>query len=60
MKRINISYAQYYKKKYGHIGHFWQDRYKSILISKDPYLLACGSYVELNPLRARIVADPRD
>jgi len=60
MKGINISYAQYYKKKYGHIGHFWQDRYKSILISKDNYLLACGSYVELNPVRARIVEDPRD
>jgi putative transposase len=60
MKGINISYAQYYKKEYGYIGHFWQDRYKSILISKDNYLLACGSYVELNPVRARIVGDPRD
>jgi putative transposase len=60
MKGINISYAQYYKKEYGHIGHFWQDRYKSILISKDNYLLACGTYVELNPVRARIVEDPRD
>jgi putative transposase len=60
MKGINLSYVQYYKNKYSHIGHFWQDRYKSILISKDNYLLACGSYVELNPVRARIVEDPRD
>jgi putative transposase len=41
MKGINLSYAQYFKSKYRHIGHFWQDRYKSILISKDDYLLAC-------------------
>jgi len=60
MKGINLSYAQYYKNKYTHIGHFWQDRYKSIIIAKDEYLLACGSYVELNPIRANIVKHPRD
>ncbi|MEW6007779.1 MAG: transposase [bacterium] len=60
MKGINLSYAQYYKDKYDHIGHFWQDRYKSIIVSKDSHLLACGSYVELNPIRANIVEDPKD
>lgn len=60
MKGINLSYAQYYKKRYKHIGHFWQDRYKSIIVSEDDYLLACGSYVELNPVRAGIVEDPKD
>lgn len=60
MKGINLSYAQFYKGRYKHIGHFWQDRYKSIIISRDDYLLACGSYVELNPVRAGIVKDPRD
>jgi len=60
MKGINLSYVQYYKNKHRHIGHFWQDRYKSIIISKDDYLLACGSYVELNPVRARVVEDPKD
>ena len=60
MKGINLSYAQYYKARYKHIGHFWQDRYKSIIISKDNYLLACGSYVELNPVRAKIAEDPKN
>jgi putative transposase len=60
MKGINLSYAQHYKRKYDHVGHFWQDRFKSILISRDQYLLACGSYVELNPVRAGVVKDPRD
>jgi putative transposase len=58
MKGLNLSYAQYYKKKYDYQGHFWQDRFKSIIISKDNYLLACGSYVELNPVRAGIVRNP--
>src|SRR3990167_2494148 len=60
MKGINLAYALYYKRRYNHTGHFWQDRYKSIIISKDDYLLACGSYVELNPVRARMVEDPKD
>ena len=60
MKGINLSYAQYYKNIYRHIGHFWQDRYKSIIISRDDYLLACASYVELNPVRAKVVEDPKD
>ena len=58
MKGVNLAYAQHYKRRYSHTGHFWQDRYKSIIISKDDYLLACGSYVELNPVRAKIVDDP--
>jgi putative transposase len=60
MKGINLSYAQHYKKRYKYTGHFWQDRFKSILISKDEYLLSCGSYVELNPVRAGMVKDPKE
>jgi putative transposase len=52
MKKINLRYVQYYRKRYGHIGHFWQDRYKSFLINRDAYLLECAAYVELNPLKA--------
>ena len=60
MKGINLSYAQHYKKKYKYTGHFWQDRFKSITISKDEYLLACGSYVELNPVRAGLANEPKE
>jgi len=60
MKLLNLSYAQYYKKKYKHFGHFWQDRFKSILISKDEYLLECAAYIELNPVRAGMAQKPED
>jgi putative transposase len=60
MKGINLSYAQHFKNKYKYTGHFWQDRFKSIIVSKDEYLLTCGSYVELNPVRARMVKEPKE
>lgn len=58
MKKINLIYFYYFKKKYGWVGHFWQDRFKSQPIGKDAYFIQCGKYIELNPARASIVADP--
>jgi putative transposase len=59
-KRLNLSYANYFKRNYGLIGHFWQGRFKSKLISQDSYLIECGKYIELNPVRAGIVQRPED
>ena len=59
MKGITWKYAQYYRKNYGGIGHFWQERFKSFLIQEGRYLLECGRYIELNPVRAGIVEEPK-
>lgn len=58
MKQVNLSYFNYYKKLYGYWGHIWQGRYKSNIIETDSYLLHCGKYIELNPVRAGIVTQP--
>ena len=55
MKEICQRYASYYKKTYGHVGYLFQNRYKSIHIEVDSYLLECARYIERNPLRARVV-----
>jgi len=55
MKRINISYAYYFNKKYGRIGHLFQDRFKSEAIDKDAYLLSVVRYIHNNPVKAGIV-----
>jgi putative transposase len=60
MKQVNLSYFHYYKKQYGYFGHFWQDRFKSNIIDTDSYLIYCGKYIELNPVRAEIVEHPKD
>jgi putative transposase len=41
-------------------GHVFQGRYKAILVQKDTYLLDLTRYVVLNPVRARMVADPAE
>lgn len=60
MKQVNLSYVHYYKKHYGYHGHFWQNRFKSNIIDKDSYLIRCGKYIELNPVRAEIVKRPEE
>ncbi len=60
MHGINLSYAQYFRYRYKNVGHFWQDRYKSYVIQKDEYLINCISYIEYNPVRAKVTLRPGD
>lgn len=60
MHQVQMNFARYYCKKYGAIGHVWQGRYKSIEIENDEQLFTCGLYIEMNPVRARIVRRPED
>ena len=61
MQGINLAYTLWFNRKYRRVGHLWQDRFKSILVQKDRrYLLACGRYIERNPLRAGLVGQPGD
>ncbi|MFA5336684.1 MAG: transposase [Candidatus Omnitrophota bacterium] len=55
---ISLSYSIWFNAKYGKVGHLWQDRFKSMVIQKDEYLIGCVNYIEANPVRAKIVNDP--
>lgn len=51
-------YASYYHKKYLTAGRLFQNRFKSQAIEKSSYLLSCGRYIELNPVRAALAKYP--
>lgn len=57
MQGILQVYANYFRKKYDSTGFLFQNRYKSIHIKKESYLLDCARYIERNPLRAKICKD---
>ena len=58
MKQITLRYFSYYHRKYNYHGHLWQGRFKSAIIDESAYLLQCGKYIELNPVRANMVNCP--
>ncbi len=51
-------YAGYYNKKYQRTGTLWEGRFRASLVRTDRYLLACHRYIDLNPVRAGMVARP--
>lgn len=56
MKRLSGRQIRYVNRLEGRSGTLWESRYKSSPIQTDQYLLACIRYVELNPVRAHMVA----
>ncbi len=58
MKRVTGRQTRYVNKLEKRTGSLWEGRFKSSLISANEYLSACCRYIELNPLRAGMVADP--
>jgi putative transposase len=60
MQYIGRRYVPYFNHAYGRSGTLWEGRYKASLIESDSYLLACMRYIEMNPVRAKIVKSPAD
>ncbi len=51
--------SAYVNKLEKRTGTLWEGRFKASAIQKNEYLLACVRYVEMNPVRAGMVAGPR-
>ena len=60
MQYVGRRYVPYFNHAYGRSGTLWEGRYKASLIESDGYLLACMRYIELNPVRAKLVKSPAD
>ena len=60
MQSVGRRYVQYVNYTYRRTGTLWEGRYKATLIDSEQYLLTCSRYIELNPVRAGIVAHPGD
>lgn len=57
---VGSRYAQYVNKKYRRTGTLWEGRHKSSPVDTETYLLKCYRYIELNPVRAKMVDRPGD
>jgi len=60
LQMLGRYYVQYYNYCYRRTGTLWEGRYKATLIDSEAYLLTCMRYIELNPVRAGMVARPSE
>ena len=60
MQRLSSQYARRVHRRQGNGGHLFQQRYHSLLIDPDAYLLKLIRYLHLIPVRSGTVRDPND
>ena len=58
MQAVGRRYVRYFNTRQQRSGTLWEGRYRSTLIQAERYLLACMVYIDLNPVRAGLVAEP--
>lgn len=58
MKHLGQRYVQHYNRTHIRTGSLWEGRFRSSIVDSEEYLFRCQRYIELNPVRAGIVADP--
>jgi len=59
MQSVGRRYVQYFNSAYQRTGTLWEGRYKATIIDSEEYLLTCYRYIELNPVRAKLVQHPQ-
>ena len=59
MRSLLTGYAGAFNRRHKRVGHLFQNRYKSIVVAAEPYLLELVRYLHLNPLRANAVPSLR-
>ena len=61
MKLVKQRYSVWYNKTHNRYGTLWADRFKSVLVqgAGNP-LQTMAAYIDLNPVRAGLVSDPKD
>jgi putative transposase len=55
---LNGTYAQWWNRRHGHVGHVFQGRFKAQVVEASVYLLRLCRYVLLNPVRAGLTSHP--
>jgi putative transposase len=57
---LNGVYAQTFNRRHRFVGHLFQGRFHSTVVQTDGHLAELARYLPLNPVRARLCADPAD
>jgi putative transposase len=60
MQALGRRYVRHVNDAHERSGTLWEGRYRACAVHADDYLLACMQYIELNPVRAGLAADPAD
>jgi len=61
LKELKQRYTRWHNRRHKRVGTLWEHRFRSVLVEGDERaLLTIAAYIDLNPVRAGIVTDPKD
>ncbi len=60
LQALGRRFVPYINHSYGRTGTLWEGRFKASVVQEEAYLLTCYRYIEMNPVRARMVGAPED
>jgi putative transposase len=60
MQKLEGEFAEWYNLRKGRSGAFWTDRYHCTMVDGGDYAWNCMQYIDLNMVRAGVVAAPKD
>ena len=61
MKELKQRFSRWYNQSHERFGTFWAERFKSVLVEDaSEALRIVAAYIDLNPVRATVVPDPKD
>ena len=60
MKTLKQRFTRWYNAKNGRCGTLWEARYKSVIVESGHAARVMAAYIDLNPVRAGMVNDPKD
>jgi len=60
MKELKERFSRWFNKRHDRRGTLWQDRYRSVLVEDGEALRTMAAYIDLNPVRAGLVDDPKE
>jgi putative transposase len=60
MQNLGQRYVQAFNRRHARTGTLWEGRFRSCVVDSEEYLFRCHQYIEMNPVRAGMVANPRE
>jgi REP element-mobilizing transposase RayT len=60
MQLVKQRFTQWYNRRTGRKGTLWEERFKSVVVEGGAAVAAVAAYIDLNPVRAGLVSDPKE
>ena len=60
MKSLLERFTKWFNGRHSRSGTLWEDRFKSVIVESGVAARTIAAYIDLNPVRARMVSDPAD